>query len=199
MTVNTARARRARLASAGAFVAAIATVGTLAAPAASAAPVSTNLLLGPAQFPAGSTDYRVDPNAAPAKVKIPESSPADCRAAGDGLNATLASVNGAEATARNGYSFMSSAVLSPVVTNQWRAVVERCDGGQLATPPDLVRYSPVVMTAREDGRIGAVQGFADVNGYTVNVYVEGLSATPANTDRFWAVFRAQIQKVQTGR
>ncbi|ADG78387.1 PknH-like extracellular domain-containing protein OS=Tsukamurella paurometabola (strain ATCC 8368/ DSM / CCUG 35730 / CIP 100753 / JCM 10117 / KCTC 9821/ NBRC 16120 / NCIMB 702349 / NCTC 13040) OX=521096 GN=Tpau_1769 PE=4 SV=1 [Tsukamurella paurometabola] len=197
MTVNTARART-RLA-VGAVVATITAAGSLVSPVASAAPVSTNLLLGPDQFPSGSTDYRVNPSAATSKVRIPESAPADCRAAGDSLNSLIGSVNGAEASARNGYSFMTSAVLSPVVTSQWRAVVDRCEGGQLATPPDLARYNPVILTANEGGRIGAVQGFADVNGYTVNAYVEGMSATPANTDRFWAVFRAQIQKVQTGR
>ncbi|WP_019203350.1 hypothetical protein [Tsukamurella sp. 1534] len=191
---------RARLVATGAIAAAVAVVATLAAPAASAAPVGTDLVLGPSQFPAGSTDYRVSPNARLGKISVTPDAPAPCRGAADRLNASLSSAKAAEAFARNGYSAMLSTVISPPVTNQWRAVASSCasEGERVAPAPDLARYAPVVLATRENGRTTSIEGFADVNGYTVDVYVEGASETPVNAERFWQVFRSQIRKVQTG-
>lgn len=202
MTANsTSTSRRTRFASAAALVATLATGSALVAPAASAAPVSTALLLTKAQFPAGSNDYRVTPNARASKVGAEGDVTPECRATTDRLNRTLAGLDGATATARNGYSLMASAVLSPPVTGQWRTAVAQCgeSKGRPAVPGDLARYNPVILTNHKDGRLQSVEGFADVNGYTVDVFVAGLSQTPANTARFWQVFRAQIQKVQAGR
>lgn len=201
MTAITTTPRRKRFASAAALVAAVAACGTLVAPAASAAPVNPALVLTKAQFPAGSNDYRLVPNARSSKVGVTGDVSPECRATTDRLNRTLASVDGATATARNGYSMMSSAVLSPAITGQWRTASVQCGDseGKPAVPGDLARYNPVIVTSNKDGRLQSVEGFADVGGLTVDVYVAGMSETPANTARFWQVFRAQIQKVQAGR
>ncbi|GAB3126113.1 hypothetical protein GCM10027289_01400 [Tsukamurella serpentis] len=202
MTAITASSpRRARIASAAALFTAIAAGTTLAAPVASAAPVRNDLVLTAQQFPAGSTDYRLLPDAKAGKVGVTDDASPQCRGASDRLNAALAGSKGATAVARNGYSAMASAVLSPPITGAWRDTVAQCGQteGRPPVPGDLARYNPVVITNHKDGRLESVEGFADVNGFTVDVYVAGLSATPANTDRFWQVFRAQVQKVQAGR
>ena len=95
---------------------------------------------------------------------------------------------------------MISIVISPMQGGLWRAMAQACSGkvAELVVPGDLVRYNPAVITY--GGKSGStIEGAADVNGHTVNVLVRGLSDTPANADRFWQVFRAQIQKVQAGR
>ncbi len=197
---STSTSRRTRFASATALVAALAAAGTALAPAASAAPVSKSLVLAQAQFPAGSVDYRTGTLSGEA-VSIKAGAPQQCKDAANRLNGATAKAQSAAASARNGYSFMTAGVISPAVGGLWRATAQACSGrnAELPVPGDLARYNPTVITYGEDERASAVEGAADVNGYTVNVYVRGLSDTPANTDRFWQVLRAQIKKVETTR
>ncbi|MBS4103738.1 hypothetical protein [Tsukamurella paurometabola] len=192
--------RRTRLASATALLAAVAAGSTLAAPAASAAPVSKALVLTQAQFPAGSVDYRTGQLGGEA-VSIKPSAPQQCKDAANRLNGATANAQSAAASARNGYSFMTAGVISPAQGALWRGVAQACSGriAEIPVPGDLTRYNPAVITYGEDERAGAIEGAADVNGYTVNVYVRGLSETPANSARFWQVFRAQIQKIEAAR
>lgn len=199
IATSTPTSRRTRFASAAALVAALAATGTALAPAASAAPVGPNLVLTKAEFPAGSTDYRTG---APAHSQLtPDEGPSPaCTAAVERVNRSSAGAQGVSATARNGYSLMLSSVLTPAQTSVWRAATKACGGpaAELAVPGDLARLNPVVLTYRSGGRIDAIEGVADVAGRTVDVYVRGLSATPANTARFWQVFRAQVAKVEKG-
>ncbi|AUN40224.1 hypothetical protein [Tsukamurella tyrosinosolvens] len=197
---STSTSRRARFASATALLAALAAGGTALAPAASAAPVSPNLVLTKAEFPAGSNDYRTGRLNGEA-VTIKNTAPQQCKDAANRLNGANANAQSAAASARNGYSFMTAGVISPAQGALWRGVAQACSGrnAELPVPGDLTRFNPTVITYGEDEGAGAIEGAADVNGYTVNVYVRGLSETPANTARFWQVFRAQIQKVERAR
>ncbi|CAM3826766.1 hypothetical protein ACXYTP_02215 [Tsukamurella ocularis] len=192
--------RRTRFASAAALLAVVAAGSTLAAPAASAAPVSRALVLSQAQFPAGSVDYRTGRLNGEA-VTIKNTAPQPCKDAANRLNGATANAQSVAASARNGYSFMTTGVISPAQGALWRGMAQACSGrnSELAVPGDLTRYNPTVITYGEGERAGAIEGAADVKGYTVNVYVRGLSETPANTARFWQVLRAQIQKVEAAR
>ncbi|MGC5026501.1 hypothetical protein ACLQ3K_17270 [Tsukamurella sp. DT100] len=197
---STSTSRRTRFASASALLAVLAAGGTALAPAASAAPVGPNLVLMKAEFPAGSNDYRTG-KPAPSKLTAGDNPSPACTAATERVNRSAAGTQGFSASARNGYSLMLSAVVAPPQASVWRAATQACGGpvAELPVPGDLARYNPVVLTYRDGQRIQAVEGVADVAGRTVDVYVGGLSETPANTARFWQVFRAQIQKVETAR
>ncbi|NMD56173.1 MULTISPECIES: hypothetical protein [Tsukamurella] len=192
--------RRTRLASTTALLAAVAAGSALAAPAASAAPVAPSLVLTQAQFPAGSVDYRTGKISGDA-VTLKPGAPKPCLDAANRLNGANANAQSAAASARNGYSFMTTGVISPVQGGLWRATAQACSGrvAEVPVPGDLARYNPAVITYGTDERASAIEGAADAGGYTVNVYVRGLSDTPANTARFWEVFRAQIKKVEAAR
>ncbi len=202
MTLNSSpMSRTRRLASATALLAAVAAGTTLVAPAASAAPgaVTPDLVLTKAEFPAGSNDYRTG-TPRPSSLGADKPSPA-CTAAIDRVNQSSKAARGFSASARNGYSLMVSAVLTPPQASVWRAATRACEGpvAELPVPGDLTRFNPVVLTYRSGGKVEAIEGVADVAGRTVDVYVGGLSETPANTARFWQVFRAQLQKVERAR
>ncbi|TWS20191.1 hypothetical protein FK529_08725 [Tsukamurella asaccharolytica] len=192
--------RRTRLASGAALLAALAAGGTTFAPAASAAPVNKSLVLTQAQFPAGSVDYRTGQLSGSA-ISLKPSAPQPCKDAANRLNGATANAQSAAASARNGYSFMTAGILSPAQGGLWRGLAQACSGrvAELAVPGDLARYNPAIITYGAAEGATAIEGAADVDGYTVNVFVRGLSETPANADRFWQVLRAQIQKVETAR
>lgn len=194
---STSTSRRTRFASAAALLAAVAAGSTLVAPAASAAPVGPNLLLTKAEFPAGSNDYRTGAPR-PSKLGADDNPTPACIAAIERVNRSSAGAQGVSASARNGYSIMVSSVLAPVQAGVWRSATQACGGpaAELPVPGDLARVNPVVLTYRTGGRVEAIEGVADVAGRTVDVYVGGLSQTPANTERFWQVFRAQVTKVE---
>ncbi|TWS25111.1 hypothetical protein FK268_07790 [Tsukamurella sputi] len=196
---STSTSRRTRFASATALLAAVAAGATLAAPAASAAPVDKSLVLTQAEFPAGSVEYRTGAPR-PSKLGADKPTPA-CTTAIERVNRASANAQGFSAMARNGYSLMLTSVIAPVQTSIWRDATRACDGpaAELPVPGDLARYNPVVLTYRSGERVEAIEGVADVAGRTVDVYVGGLSETPANTDRFWQVFRAQITKAEAAR
>lgn len=196
---STSTSRRTRFASATALLAAVAAGSTLAAPAVSAAPATPNLVLTKAEFPAGSGDYRTGVPR-PSKLGADQPTPA-CTTAIERVNRASAGAQGFSASARNGYSIMITSVISPVQTAVWRDATRACGGpaAELPVPGDLARFNPVVLTYRSGERVQAIEGVADVAGRTVDVYVGGLSETPANTDRFWQVFRAQVKKVEAAR
>lgn len=201
MTANpVSTPRRKRFATAAALVAAVAAGTTLVVPAASAAPANTGLLLTAAQFPAGSGDYRSG-GTPRTQISGGDNASPQCIAATARVNRAQDSSQGVSASARNGYSYMLTSLRTPAQTPVWRAAALACGGpiAELPVPGDLARYNPVVVTYQKAGRTGAIEGVADVNGITVDVYVSGLSETPANSARFWQVFRAQVQKVQAGR
>ncbi|KXO92076.1 hypothetical protein AXK57_12825 [Tsukamurella pulmonis] len=192
--------RRTRFASAAALLTAVVAGSTLVAPAASAAPAGPSLVLTKAEFPAGSSDYMTG-KPVPTRLKVSTNPPPVCATAIDRVNRATDSAQGTSATARNGYSLMLTSVLTPQHAGVWRAATKACGGpvAELPVPGDLVRFNPVVLAYRDDKRTYAVEGVADVAGRTVDVYVSGLGETPANTARFWDVFRAQIKKVEAAR
>lgn len=201
MTATPAFTTTLRRASLGAgVVAAVAFASTMAAPAALAAPVSPALLLTKSEFPAGSSQYET--GAAPkGRVTLKPGAPPQCAAAADRLNRATAGASGVSASAINGYSYLQVDITSPVQASLWRTMTAQCDGPEsaLEVPADLKPFRPAVVTYYTGKRNSAIEGAADVGNVTVDVYVRGLDETPANTSRFWELFRAQIKKVQTGR
>lgn len=182
--------------------AAAATIVSLPALAHAAPVVPQQAVLAAHEFPAGSTDYKVERETLTSPDGLPEDSPADSEC-GTKLNALARSMEGTEileAEAVHGTTELEASVLSRTITAARGAATEACRSDVaaanrptiLAAPDDLARLKPFIMAV---GR-NTLQAWVDVRGVTVIVEAEGKKDAAADSEIFWQTLRAQVAKVE---